>query len=132
MQDLPPFFKEYMEQKFNFSTELIEQRFIELHNTINSTFTSHDNEILDIKKEIHETKEDVKWLNQKVWMAMGALGVISMVGGIFVYYFKTLNKAQIEEAIRPLQAQTQEAQNTAKNTDLTLQKIINNYNIRVQ
>lgn len=132
MQDLPPYFKEYMEQKFNFSTELIEQRFIELHNTINSTFTSHDNEILDIKKEIHETKEDVKWLNQKVWMAMGALGVISMVGGIFVYYFKTLNKAQIEEAIRPLQAQTQEAQNTAKNTDLTLQKIINNYNIRVQ
>lgn len=122
MQDLPPYFKEYMEQKFNFSTELIEQRFIELHNTINSTFTSHDNEILDIKKEIHETKEDVKWLNQKVWMAMGALGVISMVGGIFVYYFKTLNKAQIEEVIRPLQAQTQKAQMSSESTDETLKK----------
>lgn len=121
MQDLPPFFKEYMEQKFN-----------ELHTKIDSVFETHDEDILGIKKEIHETKEDVKWLNQKVWMAMGALGVMSMVGGIFVYYFKTLNKAQIEEVIHPLQAQTQEAQNTARNTDLTLQKIINNYNIRVQ
>lgn len=121
MQDLPPYFKEYMEQKFS-----------ELHIKIDSVFETHNNEILDIKKEIHETKEDVKWLNQKVWMAMGALGVMSMVGGIFVYYFKTLNKAQIEEVIHPLQAQTQEAKTTAENTDLTLQKIITNYNIKVQ
>lgn len=103
MQDLPPFFKEYMEQKFS-----------ELHT------------------EIHETKEDVKWLNQKVWMAMGALGVISMVGGIFVYYFKTLNKAQIEEAIRPLQAQTQKAQMSSESTDETLKKIITKYDLEVQ
>ena len=121
MQDLPPFFKEYMEQKFN-----------ELHTKIDSVFETHNNEILDIKKEIHETKEDVKWLNQKVWMAMGALGVISMVGGIFVYYFKTLNKAQIEETIRPLQAQTQEAQMSSKSTENTLQKIITKYDLEVQ
>lgn len=132
MQDLPPFFKEYMEQKFNFSTELMEQRFTELHNKIDSKFSTHDEDILGIKKEIHETKEDVKWLNQKVWMAMGALGVISITGGIFVYYFKTLNKAQIEEALRPLHAQTQEAQMSSKSTENTLQKIITKYDLEVQ
>ncbi len=121
MQDLPPYFKEYMEQKFN-----------ELHSKIDSVFETHDNEIVEIKNEIHETKIDIKWLNQKVWMAIGALGVISIVGTVFASYFKVMNKQQIQEAIEPLKSQTQQAKTTAENTNLTLQKIINDYNIRVQ
>lgn len=121
MQDLPPFFKEYMEQKFN-----------ELHSKIDSVFETHDNEIVEIKNEIHEIKKDTRWLSQKVWMAIGALGVISIVGTVFASYFKVMNKQQIQEAIEPLKFQTQQAKTTAENTNLTLQKIINEYNIRVQ
>lgn len=132
MQDLPPFFKDYMEQKFNFSTELMEQRFAELHNKIDSKFLTHENDIISIKNEIHSTKEDIKWINQKVWMAMGALCVISIAGGIFAGYFKTLNKQQIEEAIKPLEQKSESAQNTAELTNKTLQNIIKSYNIRVE
>jgi hypothetical protein len=121
MQDLPPFFKEYMEQKFS-----------ELHTKIDSVFQTHDNEIIGIKNEIHDTKQDIKWLNQKVWMAMGALCVISIAGGIFASYFKTLNKQQIEEAIKPLEQKSESAQNTAEFTNKTLQNIIKSYNIRVE
>lgn len=121
MQDLPPFFKEYMEQKFS-----------ELHTKIDSVFETHDNQIIGIKNEIHSTKEDIKWLNQKVWMAMGALGVISIAGGIFASYFRTLNKQQIEEAIEPLEQKSESAQNTAELTNKTLQNIIKSYNIRVE
>ena len=48
MQDLPPFFKEYMEQKFS-----------ELHTKIDSVFQTHDNEIIGIKNEIHDTKQHI-------------------------------------------------------------------------
>jgi len=121
MQDLPPFFKEYMEQKFN-----------ELHSKIDSVFETHNNEIVEIKNEIHEIKKDTRWLSQKVWMAIGALGIISIAGTVFASYFKVMNKQQIQEAIEPLKFQTQQAKTTAENTNLTLQKIINDYNIRVQ
>ena len=121
MQDLPPYFKDYMEQKFN-----------ELHTKIDSVFETHDHEIIDIRNEIHETKNDIKWLNQKVWMAIGALGVISITGGVLALYFKVMNKQQIQEAVQPLQEQTRKAQETAQNTDNKLQGIINNYNIQVK
>lgn len=74
METLPPYFKEYMEQKFN-----------ELHQKIDTVFDKHDTEIEEIRK-------DVSWLKQKIWMALGALAVISVVGGVFATYFKELNK----------------------------------------
>ena len=83
-------------------------------------------------KKFNQTKEDIKWINQKVWMAMGALCVISISGGIFAGYFKTLNKQQIEEAIKPLEQKSESAQNTAELTNKTLQNIIKSYNIRVE
>lgn len=85
METLPPYFKEYMEQKFN-----------ELHQKIDTVFDQHDTEIEEIRK-------DVSWLKQKIWMALGALAVISVVGGVFATYFKELNKNQLQEAIQPLE-----------------------------
>ena len=121
MQELPDYFERYMEQKFS-----------ELHTKIDSVFKTHDSEIIEIKNDIHSTKEDIKWLNQKVWMAIGALSVVSVVGGIFASYFKTINRQQIEEAIKPLEQKSENAQSTAELTNKTLQNIIKNYNIKVE
>lgn len=88
MEALPPYFKEYMEQKF----KAVDEQFIDIKTTLNNSLNNHDSEISDLKNE-------VKWLNQKVWMAIGALTVISLVGGIFAAYFKQLNKAQISEVV---------------------------------
>ena len=87
-ENLPPFFKEYMEQKFT-----------ELHAKIDSFSKDHHDEIERVKDDVNGVKQDIKWLNQKVWMAMGALTIISIVGGIFAAYFKQLNKAQISEVV---------------------------------
>ena len=88
MEPLPPYFKEYMEQKF----KAVDEQFVDIKGTLNTALNNHDSEISDLK-------EEVRWLNQKVWMAIGALTVISLVGGIFAAYFKQLNKAQISEVV---------------------------------
>lgn len=121
MQELPPYFKEYMEQKFS-----------ELHARFDSTISMHKDKFEEIEKDVSEIKKDTRWLNQKVWMAIGALGVISIAGGVLASSFKLINKQQIQEAIQPLQEQTKKAQETAQNTDNKLQGIINNYKLEVQ
>jgi len=121
MQDLPPYFKEYMEQKFN-----------ELHVRLDSSSLMHQDKFGEIERDILEIKKDTRWLSQKVWMAIGALGVISIIGGVLASYFKVMNKQQIQEAVQPLQEQTRKAQETAQNTDNKLQGIINNYKLEVK
>jgi hypothetical protein len=71
----------------------MEQKFNELHQKIDTVFDQHDTEIEEIRK-------DVSWLKQKIWMALGALAVISVVGGVFATYFKELNKNQINESLQ--------------------------------
>lgn len=86
---LPPYFKEYMDGKFSD----IDKQLGGINNRLDSALQTQDNVIQDLR-------DDVKWLNQKVWMALGALAIISLVGGIFAFYFKELNKAQIYSALQ--------------------------------
>lgn len=78
----------------------MEQKFTELHAKIDSFSKDHHDEIERVKEDVKGVKDDVRWLNQKVWMAIGALSIISLVGGIFAFYFKQLNKAQIYSALQ--------------------------------
>lgn len=120
MDNIPPYFKEYLEQKFN-----------ELHKKIDSVFKEHDAEIIEIKTDVIDVKKDVKWLNQKVWMAIGALTIISVVGGIFVGYFKQLNKAQVTEAVKEsIDPTKQQVVNIGKQVD-TIVDTLRDYDIRV-
>lgn len=89
MDNIPPYFKEYMEQKFR----AVDEQFGDIKNKLDNALNNHD-------KEIDELRKDVQWLNQKVWMALGALVIISLVGGVFAAYFKELNKNQIHEALQ--------------------------------
>ena len=45
-------------------------------------------------------EKETRWNSQKIWMALGALAVISIVGGSFATYFKELNKNQINESLQ--------------------------------
>jgi len=89
METLPPYFKEYMEQKFN-----------ELHQKIDTVFNQHDTELSDIREKLNAVEKETRWNSQKIWMALGALAVISIVGGFFATYFKELNKNQINESLQ--------------------------------
>ena len=89
--ELPSYFEKYFEEKFgNF-----EKNFRELNEKI-------DDKIGTMQLEIHEIKRDTKWLSQKIWMALGGLGVITLFGTVFVTYFKTLNREQIQEAVQTI------------------------------
>lgn len=89
MGDLPHYFEEYMEQKF----KSVDEQFCDIKSKLDTALDNHD-------QEINELRNEVKWLNQKVWMAIGALIIISAVGGVFVAYFKQLNEVSINKAVK--------------------------------
>lgn len=89
--EIPAYFQKYMDEKFE-----------SLHEKIDAVIHEHDKDILDIKSDLSETKDDVKWLNQKVWGAIGIAGVVVVVGGILAANFKALNNAQIKAAVDPV------------------------------
>lgn len=80
-------YKKYLEEKFKGMNE----QFDALNAKIDDALDRND-------KKVEELDTEVKWLNQKVWMAIGALAIIAAVGGILAAYFKVLNKVQVQEA----------------------------------
>jgi len=106
MQDLPPYFKEYFEEKFD-----------NLNANIKDLSANYDNKIGVLEK-------DVRFLNQKYWIALGALTIISIVGGTFAFMFKELNKRQIIDAIG------EQITPVKKDVDL-IQKTLSDYDIKV-
>jgi len=121
MKDIPPYFKEYMEQKFS-----------ELHLKFDESMSMHKDKFDEIEMDIAEIRKDTRWLSQRVWMAIGALAVMSIAGGILASYFRVMNMQQIQEAIQPLQEQARKAQETAQSTGDRLQGIIDNYKLEVR
>jgi len=107
------YFEEYLEEKFK-----------GLNSKLDTFINDHDTKIKDLRT-------DVNWAKQKIWVAIGAIGVVSVLGTYITLSFKTLNQKQIEDTLKPLEIRVQQAQNTAESTDETLQAIINNYDIRV-
>lgn len=107
--DLPPYFKEYFEEKFT-----------GLDMTIKKAFDTYDKEIADLNSS-------VTFLNQKYWIAIGALAIISIVGGTFAFMFKELNKNQIIDAvgtqIEPVKRDVDTIKKTLSDYDI---KVINN------
>lgn len=104
-KQLPPYFKEYLEQKFT-----------ELHTAIQTN--KKDTDI-----EISELKNEQKWTSGMIKIAIGGLSVISIAGVVFLSFFKTLNKQQIQEAIK-------ENKNDIANEVVVI--IENKYNLEVK
>ncbi len=94
--DIPPYFKEYMEQKFN-----------DLHSKIDNALKSHDSDFMAQSQRIDKLDAEVRWANQKIWIAIGALSVMGLAGTFFASYFKQLNQVQLEETITPLKNEIQ-------------------------
>lgn len=94
MDTLPPYFKEYMEEKFK----------------------SIDEQLNQVTCKLDDLKTDTKWLNQKVWMALGAIVVLSAGAGIFIAFFKQVNQENIHTAVKQ-----------ALSDDTRLQDLLSNY-----
>jgi hypothetical protein len=88
-KQLPPYFKEYLEQKFT-----------ALHDAIRDNKKAHDEDIVDMAKTLDEVRLEQKWASGMIKGAVGGLAVISVAGVVLSLYFKTLNRQQIEEAIQ--------------------------------
>lgn len=121
--EIPPYFQKYMDEKFE-----------TLHEKIDAVIHEHDKDLLSMKDDLTSTKQDVKWLNQKVWGAIGIASVVVLVGGILAASFRDLNKAQIQEAILPLSADVEKVKFKleSQNQDISrIQKTLDNYDFKI-
>lgn len=103
--------------------QLIEEKFAGLHAKLddynhdsNRRFAQaekYNKEKFDnIHDHLEKTNKEIKWLNSKVWMAIGGLAVISIVGGVLAFAFRSINDAQLEQKIEPVREDVNDIKNT--------------------
>lgn len=88
------------EEKDKYFQKYLEGQFGAIHQKLDDAISGFNDKYIVLERKVDSIEQVQKWQNQKIWLAMGALAVLGISGGIFATYFKTLNQQQVTAAVR--------------------------------
>jgi len=107
--DLPKYFKEYMEQKFS-----------EIHTRFDDSEEQTKEKLLSVSKDVDLLKENSDWVNKKIWMAVGGIAIIAAFGTYFAVSFKKLNELQLNAQLEPIKTDIRTVMSAMEDYDIVI------------